>query len=50
MIGPLVFTGIFALAIAPSRTVQLPGRRTGWRLVCFWEFDAGMEGYPWRGG
>ncbi|MGA8103459.1 MAG: TCR/Tet family MFS transporter [Candidatus Acidiferrales bacterium] len=25
MIGPLVFTGIFALAISPSRAVQLPG-------------------------
>jgi MFS transporter, DHA1 family, tetracycline resistance protein len=25
MIGPLVFTGIFALAIAPSRAVQWPG-------------------------
>jgi hypothetical protein len=25
MIGPLVFTGIFALAIAPQRSVRLAG-------------------------
>jgi DHA1 family tetracycline resistance protein-like MFS transporter len=25
MIAPLVFTNLFALAIAPSRSVQLPG-------------------------